>query len=131
MKILVGYNGGEVGATALSLARDYAKTYNAFVYVITSLEGGSSEKASDIRKAEEGLVFAKKMMEDAGVQCDVQQSVRGLSSGEDIVQFAEDNEIDHIFLGIKKRSRVEKILLGSTSRYVILKAPCPVTTVKK
>ena len=63
MKILVGYNGGEVGATALSLARDYAKTYNAFVYVLTSLEGGSSEKASDIRKAEEGLVFAKKMLE--------------------------------------------------------------------
>lgn len=39
MKILVGYNGGEVGRLTLSLARDYAQKNNAFVYVITSMEG--------------------------------------------------------------------------------------------
>ena len=59
MKILVGYDGGEVGRLALSLARDYAKTNNAFVYVIASMEGGASEKQSDIIKAEENLAFAK------------------------------------------------------------------------
>ncbi|NOX35663.1 MAG: universal stress protein [Deltaproteobacteria bacterium] len=130
MKILVGYNGGEVGRLALSLARDYAKTNNAFVYVITSMEGGASEKQSDIIKAEKGLEFAKKLMENSSIQCEVQQSVRGLSPAEDLVKFAEDNEIDQIFLGIKKKSRAQKAILGSTSRYVILKAPCPVTTVK-
>ena len=129
MKIMVGYNGGEVGELALSLARDYAKTNNAFVYILTSVEGGASEKPSDIVEAEKGLSFAKSMMEEAGLQCDAQQSVRGLSAGEDLVKFAQENEIGHIFLGIKKRSRVQKALLGSTSRYVILKAPCPVTTV--
>ena len=129
MKIMVGYNGGEVGELALSLARDYAKTNNAFVYILTSLEGGASEKASDILEAEKDLIFAKALMEDAGIPCDAQQSVRGLSAGEDLVKFAEDNQIGHIFLGIKKTSRVQKALLGSTSRYVILKAPCPVTTV--
>ena len=46
------------------------------------------------------------------------------------MKFAEENEIDHIFLGIKKKSKAQKAILGSTSRYVILKAPCPVTTVK-
>ncbi|MFH2059543.1 MAG: universal stress protein [Pseudomonadota bacterium] len=130
MKILVGYNGGEVGRLALCLARDYAQTHHAFVYVVTSMEGGSSEKPSDIIKAEEGLEFAKRLMGDAGVQCDVQQSVRGLSPGEDLVAFANENQIDHIFLGIKKKSRAEKAILGSTARQVILKAPCPVTSVK-
>lgn len=130
MKIMVGYNGGEVGRRALSLARDYAKTFNAFVYIITSMEGGASEKPSDIAKAQETLDFAKSMMDEAEVECDVQQSVRGLSPGEDIVKFAEDNDISHIFLGLRKKSRAQKVLLGSTSSYVILKAPCPVTTVK-
>jgi len=130
MKILVGYNGGEVGRLALSLARDYARINNAFVYVITSMEGGASEKQSDIIKAEEDLAFAKKLMEHSKIQCDAQQSVRGFSPGEDLVKFAEENEIDHIFLGIKKKSKAQKAILGSTSRYVILKAPCPVTTVK-
>ena len=131
MKILVGYNGGEVGRMALSLARDFAKTNNAFVYIITSMEGGASEKQSDILKAEQGFDFAKKLMENSGVECDAQQSVRGLSPAEDLIKFAEENDIDQIFLGIKKKSRAQKALLGSTSRYVILKAPCPVTTVKK
>ena len=59
MKILVGYNGGEVGELALSLARDYAKTNNGFVYILTSLEGGASEKPSDIVGAEKALEFAR------------------------------------------------------------------------
>ncbi|WP_299980402.1 universal stress protein [Desulfobacula sp.] len=130
MKILVGYNGGEVGRLSLSLARDFAKTNNAFVYIVTSMEGGASEKQSDIIEAEQGLDFAGKLMKDSGIEYDVQQSVRGLSPSEDLVKFAEENEIAQIFLGIKKKSKAQKAILGSTSRYVILKAPCPVTTVK-
>ncbi|SDU10968.1 universal stress protein [Desulfobacula phenolica] len=130
MKILVGYNGGEVGRLALSLARDYALKNNASVYIITSMQGGTSEKQSNILKAEENLEFAGKLMEHSKVKYDAQQSVRGLSPGEDLVKFAQENDIDHIFLGIKKTSRTQKAFLGSTSRHVILKAPCPVTTVK-
>ncbi len=130
MKILVGYNGGEVGRVALSLARDTAGIHSAFVYVVTSMEGGSSEKQADIIKAEEDLEFARQLMENSGIQCEAQQSVRGLSSGEDLVKFARENDIDHIFLGIRKKSLAQKAILGSTARYVILKAPCPVTTVK-
>ncbi|MCP4023826.1 MAG: universal stress protein [Desulfobacteraceae bacterium] len=130
MKILVGYNGGEVGRMALSMARDYAQLNNAFVYIVTSMEGGASEKKSDIEQAEVGLKYAKQLMERAGLECDTQQSVRGLSPGEDLVQFAKENKIHHIFLGIKKKSRAQKAILGSTARFVILKAPCPVTTIR-
>jgi nucleotide-binding universal stress UspA family protein len=38
--------------------------------------------------------------------------------------------VDEIFVGVKKRSRVEKMILGSTAQHVILNASCPVTTVK-
>ncbi len=41
MKILVGYNGSEVAKAALSQAKSYAKTFDALVHVVTSLEGGS------------------------------------------------------------------------------------------
>ncbi|WP_022665004.1 universal stress protein [Desulfospira joergensenii] len=130
MKILVGYDGGEEGRMALSLARDIAGFHLAFVYVVTSMQGGSSEKQADIEKAEKGLDFARRLMENSGIQCECLQSVRGLSAGEDLVKFARENDIDHIFLGIRKKSRAQKALLGSTARYVILKAHCPVTSVK-
>jgi len=130
MKILVGYDGGEVGRLALSLARDMAGIRSAFVYVVTSMAGGSSERQADIEETEAGLKFAQSFMENSGITCEAQQSVRGLSPGEDLVKFAQENDIDHIFLGIRKKSRAQKAILGSTARYVILKAPCPVTTVK-
>ncbi len=130
MKILVGYNGGDVGKRALELARDYAVKFDAFVYVITTMEGGTSETPADIERVAQGLEFSRRMMEDSGLKCEVQQSVRGLSPGEDIVSYAKEKDVDHIFLGIKKTSRAQKMILGSTSRFVILKAHCPVTTIK-
>ena len=130
MKILVGYDGGEVGRLALSLARDMAGIRSAIVYVVTSMTGGASERQADIERTEKGLEFARSFLENSGIQCECQQSVRGLSPGEDLVRFSRENDIDHIFLGIRKTSRARKAILGSTARYVILKAPCPVTTVK-
>lgn len=130
VNVLVGFNGGDVGIRALELARDYALFQGAFVHIITSMEGGENETVADIQKAENELKDAEKMMKASGVSCLAQQSVRGLSAGEDLVRYAKENEIDHIFLGIKKKSRAQKMLLGSTARYVILKAHCPVTSIK-
>ena len=130
MKILVGYNGSEVAKSALSQAKSYAKTYDAMVYVVSSLEGGVGEKIEEISEAAENLKFAKDFMDKDGIRCQTEQLVRGLTPGEDLVQFAEENEIDHIFVGIEKKSKTRKMLLGSTAQYVILKAPCPVTSVK-
>ena len=104
MKILVGYNGGEVGTRALELARDYALKFNAFVYVVTSMEGGSGETPEEIEKVAQDLELARRLMEDAGVECEVQQSVRGMSPGEDLVSFAREKGVDQIFLGIKKKN---------------------------
>jgi nucleotide-binding universal stress UspA family protein len=53
-----------------------------------------------------------------------------LTSGEELVKFAEDQKIDQIFLGIVKKSKVGKLLFGSTAQYIILHSPCPVVTVQ-
>lgn len=131
MKILIGYNGTRVAKAALALARKYAKIFDAKVLVVTSMEGGVGEKVKEIAAAEEGLRFAKAFMSEDGVKdCETHQLARGLSPGEDIVQFARDHEVDMIIVGIEKKSRTQKLILGSTAQYIILKGPCPVTTVK-
>jgi nucleotide-binding universal stress UspA family protein len=130
MKFLVGYNSSPSSRRALSLACEHAKLVDAMVYVATSLAGGQTETTKDIQTAEEQLAAVKTFMDKMGVQYETFQLARGLSPGEDIVKFAEDNAIDHVFLGVEKRSRTSKIILGSTAQYVILKGPCPVTTTK-
>jgi nucleotide-binding universal stress UspA family protein len=130
MKILVGYNGSEVAKAALSQAKSYAKTFDAIVHVVTSLEGGSGETIEEISAAAENLKYAQDFLERDGIRCKTEQLVRGLMPGEDLVKYANENEIDHLFVGIEKKSKTRKMLLGSTAQYVILKAPCPVTSVK-
>jgi nucleotide-binding universal stress UspA family protein len=130
MKFLVSYDGGPSAKRALALARQQAKLADALVYVVTSMEGGPKEEWKDIQEVEESLQWAKDFLLQDHLQCEAIQLARGLSPGEDIVKFAEDNGIDMIFLGIEKKSRARKILLGSTAQYIILKGPCPVTTTK-
>ena len=130
MKFLVGYNGSAEAKAALSLAGDFAKIFNAEVWVMTSLEGGAGEKIEDITRAEQNLQEAKQFLDEKGIACETHQMARGLSPGEDLVRFAEDNQIDQIYVGIEKKSKTSKLLLGSTAQFVILKAPCPVITAK-
>jgi len=64
------------------------------------------------------------------IVCETHTSVSYNSPGEDLVRFAKENDIDEIIIGVKKRSKVGKLVFGSTTQYVILKAPCPVLAVK-
>jgi nucleotide-binding universal stress UspA family protein len=130
MKYMVGFNESPSAQRALQLAVNEAQRTGALVFVVTSMEGGSGETPADIQRTEEKLREAKRFLVENRIQCEVLQLARGLSPGEDLVKFAQDNAIDHIFLGIEKKSRTRKILLGSTAQFVILKGPCPVTTIK-
>ena len=104
MKFLVGYNGSVEAKAALSLARDFAKTFSAQVFVMSSTEGGAGEKVEDIAEAEQNLREAKDFFDKQGIDCETHQMARGLTPGEDLVKFAEENQIDQIFVGIEKKS---------------------------
>jgi nucleotide-binding universal stress UspA family protein len=130
MNFLVAYNGSTESRAALDLAITHASTFRAKVFVITSMEGGHSEKPEDIARVNKELKRVRQKLRDAGIEHDVQEMARGLSPGEDIVIFARENSVDQIFVGIEKKSRTRKLLLGSTAQYIILKATCPVTTIK-
>ena len=130
MKILVGYDGSNAAKCALELAGDRAKALDAEVLAVTSMVKANENQIEDIQQAERGLEYTKTLLEEEGIACDTHLLVRGFSPGEDLVQFAEENQIDEIFVGVRRRSKVGKFLIGSTAQYVVLHAPCPVVTVK-
>jgi nucleotide-binding universal stress UspA family protein len=130
MKILVGLDGSNTSEAALQLAIKTAKAYNADLLAITSMATGTSDKNDEIRSAEKELEETKAQVLKAGVSCSTHLLIRGKTVGEDIVAFAAENAIDLIVVGVKRRSRVGKILMGSNAQNVIIKAGCPVLTVK-
>ena len=130
MKILVGYDGTNSAKEALNLAKSHSKAFGASVEVVTSMQKGTESERKDIEQAERGLAYAKSLFEEDGIACNTHLLIRGLTAGEDLVKFADENQIDQIVVGVKRRSKVGKLLMGSSAQYVILQAQCPVVSVK-
>ena len=130
MKILVAYKDTKESQLALELAKTHSRYFDAEILLVSSSEGGKGEDPEEISKMTIRLEEIKAALNQEGLSCEATQLARGLSPGEDIVFYADENNVDMIYVGIQKKSRTSKLLLGSTAQYIILKAPCPVISVK-
>lgn len=97
--------------------------------VVYSSGGGEGEDPESIGKITMVLDQIQADLEKEGIDGGVKQLARGFSPGEDIVMFAAENDIDQVYVGIHKKSRTSKLILGSTAPFIILKCKCPVTPV--
>ena len=130
MKIMVGYDQSNVSKEAVELAKKHAKAFDASVYVVRSLAQSREMKREDIQKAEQELETIRRSFRDEGIECKAEAIVSPITPGEDLVQFAKEREIDEIIIGVKRRSKVGKLIFGSNAQYIILMAQCPVVAVK-
>ena len=130
MKLLVGYDGSNSAKAALALACTHAKAFDATIEILTSLEGGTVTEAVEIQYAREDLDAAEALVKKQGFPVNSHLLIRGIKPGEDIVKFSTENGVDAVFIGVRRRSKVGKLLFGSNAQYIILKAPCPVISVK-
>ena len=130
MKILVGYDYSPVTQEVLTLAKQQAKAFNAEVHLFRSLERNPELQRDTVQQAEQNLDHVRREFATMGLACDTHVVVGTLTAGEEIVQFAEQNSIDLIVIGVRRRSKVGKLLFGSNAQLIILTAPCPVLTVK-
>ncbi|MDM8540319.1 universal stress protein [Desulfococcaceae bacterium HSG7] len=130
MKIMVGYNGPQEAWDALKLAQKNAKAFDGHVYIVTSLKDVDADDKEKIEEAEENLEYAQNILKENEISCETHLLIRGMSPGEDLIKFVKDNKIDQVVIGVRKKSKVEKLVFGSTAQYVILNAPCPVITIK-
>jgi nucleotide-binding universal stress UspA family protein len=130
MQILVAYRGTNLGKDLLNLATQHARAFGGKIQLVTSLPGGEKTPKNIVIEAEENLAEARKYLDDQGIQYESHLLIRNKTAGEDIVAFAAENDCDEIIIGVKSRSKVGKILFGSTAQHIILKAGCPVISVK-
>jgi len=130
MKILVGYDGSKVAEEAVKLAQKHGQAFKAEIYILTSQIQSPMLKKEDIDKAESKLEKLRTPFKVDDIPCETQVSVSYQSPGEDLVYYAKDNNVDEIIIGVRRRSKVGKMVFGSTAQYVILEAPCPVVAVK-
>lgn len=129
MKILIAYDKNMSTAKVMDEALSRAKKLGAYVYLVRTFS--PDDKQLEIDKIEQQLnELGKEVFEKHGVGFETHILIRGLAPGEDIVKYAREKQVDEIIIGIKKRSKVGKLVFGSTAQYVILEAHCPVLSVK-
>jgi nucleotide-binding universal stress UspA family protein len=131
MKILVGYDGSNMAKAALELAKERAKVRGAKIDVVNCMEQSRNLEYEEIRKAEQNLEGeVHHILNPANVSYETHLLISGQEPGESLVEYAEQNKSDEIIIGIQRRSKVGKLMFGSTAQYVILNAPCPVVSIK-
>lgn len=131
MKFMICYDESISAKAALKEAQKHAIKWGAEIEVVKTLFRVEPIKHKRLVELEEELEQeVAEFFQGSSIAYSVTLQIDDKDNGEEIVLLAERNEVDMIFMGIKKRSKVGKILFGSTAQYVILKAPCPVVTVK-
>ena len=128
--VVVGYVPKAEGDAALGKAIDEAKLRGAKLVVVNSHRGGADFDAASARKAEAEMDAVRARLEESGVSYDLRQLVRGYEPAEDLISIAEANSADLIVIGLRRRSPVGKLILGSNAQRILLDAHCPVLAVK-
>ena len=128
--IVVGYVPKAEGRAALRRAAEEAKLRGTKLVVVNSHRGGQEFDADAATQAEREMNKVRKVLDDSGVEYEIRQLVRGFEPAEDLISIAEANNAELLVIGLRRRSPVGKLILGSNAQRVLLDAPCPVLAVK-
>lgn len=128
MTIVVGFSATPPGRAALLAAADEARLRSTDVLVVNSSRGDAYADPGYAQPAD--LEWVRATLDDAGVSFAVRQEVRGREASEEIVDVLEEVGATLCVIGLRKRSAVGKMLLGSNAHRVLMESPCPVLTVR-
>jgi nucleotide-binding universal stress UspA family protein len=127
--IVVGYVPKPEGRAALQVAIEEAHRRDARLIVVSSLfpdrlvrDGapGTDEELADVRQ----------QLSANGIHGEVRNLVRRREPGDDLAEIATAEGAELIVIGLRRRTPVGKLILGSNAQRVLLDAPCPVLAVK-
>jgi nucleotide-binding universal stress UspA family protein len=128
MTILVAYAPRPEGQAALAKGLEIAKRRQEKLLVVNASPGGTQEDPSkaDVQDVErvEALLAA------SGVDAEFKQFVRGKSAVTEIEELVESLQVSLVIIGLRKRSAVGKLIMGSVAQDILLSVTCPVLSVK-
>lgn len=123
MAIVVGYIPTKEGAAALARAGEEAVLRRTDLVVINSNRNGAGDDSEELDRLGDEL-------KAQGVTVSVRQLIRGNEPAEDLIAVAAELSAELIVIGLRRRTPVGKLILGSNAQRILLDASCPVLAVK-
>jgi len=128
--VVVGYVPKPEGEAAVDQGIAEAKLRGTSLVVVNSHRGGREYDDGASARNDQDLTALETKLKESGLEYDVRQLVRGFEPAEDLIGIAEDCDADLIVIGLRRRTPVGKLILGSNAQRILLDAPCPVLAVK-
>jgi nucleotide-binding universal stress UspA family protein len=128
MPITLGYIATPAGNAALKAASEEAIRRNSRVVVVNVTH--PAEQGSEPFSEEQELDAVQRHLEGAGIETEVRQVPFGDEPADVILATAAETGSELIIIGLRHRSAVSKLILGSTAQRVLLGADCAVQVVK-
>lgn len=128
MNVVVGYVPTREGESALSHALDEARSRGARLVVVNTSRGDALVDERFVDDSQ--LDTLRDRLAASGVDFEVVHAIRGREASEEILAVVHERRADLVVIGLRRRSPVGKLLMGSTAQRVLLEAPCPVLAVK-
>jgi nucleotide-binding universal stress UspA family protein len=127
MTVVVGFIPDQYGEAALTAGIEEAERRGTGLVVVNATKGDSLVDRRYV--GEEGLAGLEERLAGLGVSHEVRQAI-GADVAEEIVRVARDADADVIVIGLRHRTPVGKMIMGSVAQQVLLEAPCWVIAVK-
>jgi nucleotide-binding universal stress UspA family protein len=126
--IVVGLVPGPEGEAALARGCEEARLRGARLIVVNANRGDRAIDTSIV--SDRDRARAEAVLDAAGVTYEFRQPVDPEPIATTLLGVAEAEGADLIVIGVRRRSPVGKLLLGSTASQILLGASCPVLAVK-
>lgn len=127
MTVVLGYVDRPEGKIALETAAEEAKVRGSKLIIVNAVRGESTVEATAVN--DDDINAIKTRLEGQGVSVQVLQPL-GPDVAESVLKAAEEHDAALIVIGLRKRSPVGKLFLGSAAQNILLNAFCPVLAVK-
>ena len=128
--VVVGYVAKPEGEAAVEQGIAEARLRDATLIVVNSHRGGREFDGDTSARSDQDLSGLETRLEESGLEYEVRQLVRGYEPAEDLISIAEASDAELIVIGLRRRTPVGKLILGSNAQRILLDAHCPVLAVK-
>lgn len=126
--IVLGYVPGPLGDAALAAAVEECGRRNAALLVINSTR---ADRTVDVNYAfGPDMAALEARLAASGVVHEIRQFTSTQLASDDVLEAAEQADAELIVIGVRRRSPVGKMLMGSDAQRILLQADCNVLAVK-
>ena len=128
MTVLVGYVPNQFGEAALSAGADEARRRREALLVVNM---SRDDVLADAHRAGDAqLDRVRRDLGELGVDSEVRRVEEGSDASDALLAVATEVDASVLVIGLRHRTPVGKLLLGSSAQRILLEASCPVLAVK-